>query len=191
MDLLPKGHRLDVEVRKRLVLRVHQQVLRLHGNEFREQPRPEQLAVVRLPELIVLVFIDIFQVDHHTVRLYHSHIEELLVELLIGVGVWASKVVALPDSLLHLEAVQDCESHIIGKHWLYSSIHAFYDEVHPVEELHLHAPLASEGRLRVVLVEHERGSQDSHVRVDILHFLFSDPLGPETGTLGVRVCGSC
>ena len=61
---------------------------------------------------------------------------------------------------------------------MYFSVGAFDDEVHSVEHLHLHAPLADDRRVRVQGAKHISRPKDRNVRERFFYFLLTDPLRP-------------
>ena len=187
MRLVSERDWLDAQLLEAFVLWVHHQILRLKGHELGSQPRLEELLVRRGVPRVLLVSVGVLILDSNRVWLDFSQTEELLVDVFIGVDVRASQVVTLAHRFLRLDAVVDGESNIICKDRLNFSISSFYDEVHPVEELHLHAPLGSDRWVRVNHIEHVSRSQDGHVRERLLDFLLSNPLGSQSHAVRVWV----
>lgn len=139
---LSKAHRLDVQIIESLVLRVHYQVLSFYCHELWHQPCSEQMAIESLNLHVVVVLISIFQFYKSCVGFDACKIEELFVDFLISISVRATEVVALTYCLIHLQALNHCQSDIVNKDWLDLRVHAFNLPVHPVEHLHLHTPLS-------------------------------------------------
>ena len=187
---LTKAHWLDEEVCKLLVLLVHHQVLCLDRHELWCQPGAEQLTVKALDLPIVVVLVCILKLHHSNVRFDSGEIEELLIDFMVCVDVRTTQVIALTYGLLHFQAVQDGKSHIIDKNRLACRVHAFNLPQHPVEHLHLHSPLSSNGKIRVEDVEDVGRSEDGNIWEDLLDLLLSNPLGSKSSAVRVGVCSS-
>jgi len=149
LNLLAKANGLNIEIFKAFILGVNNEILGLCCHELWEEPCSEKLPVEWLPPFIVIVFVNIFKLYNCCVRLNSSLIEELFVDLFIGISVWATEIIALANCLFHLKAIKDCESNIIYEYRLDTTIHTFSEPVHAIEHLHLHTPFSSKCRIRM------------------------------------------
>ena len=122
VHLMSEADRLDVKISESLILRIHDQILCLHGHELGEEPGTEQLAVERLIPLVVIVLEGILKFNEVSIGLHSSNIEELFVDLLISVGVRTSEVIGLADCFLHLESIDNCKGNIVYEDRLKASI---------------------------------------------------------------------
>ena len=182
---------LDVEIIEAQVLWVHNQVLRLNSHELRVQPCAEPLAVEGLVPLHVVVVVGVLQGHSRHIRFDLTDIKEHLVNLLVSVRVRPAQIVALSNRFLHLQAVKDGQSDVIGKDRLDISIHSLNLPKQSVEHLHVHAPLGCNRHVRVKALHHVGRSQDSHIRADRFNLLLTDPLGAKTPALRVRISTCC
>ena len=87
VGLVSETNWFDVQVLEPFVLRVCFQCLRLDGQELWIEPCSEQLAVWRRPPGVLLVGHSLLELDYNRVGLYLSEVEELLVNVLVGVRV--------------------------------------------------------------------------------------------------------
>ena len=124
LHLLSETYRLDVEISEGLGLRVHDQVLRLSCHELWSEPCTEKLSIEGLIPLVVIVLVGVFQFIECCVGLDSCLIEELFVDLFIGIGVRSSQLVGLALGLFHLKAVENSKSHIVNEDWLDRAVHA-------------------------------------------------------------------
>lgn len=191
MCLRTEADWLDMKIVEAQVVRVDAQVLRLDRHELWVEPRTEPLAVERLPPLHVMVVVDVFHGHSHDIRFDLANVKEHLVDLLVTIGVRPAQVVAFSNRLFHLQTVKDGESNVIGKDRLDLCVHALNLPQHPVEHLHVHAPLSRNRYVRVQAVYHVCWSQDGHIGADCLDLLLTNPLGAETSALRVRVRTGC
>lgn len=180
----------DSEFGKALIVRVDDQVLVLQSHELGSKPGLHKFPVWRDNPRVRLVPIGVLELDFDAVGLDFRQSEELFIDVLIRVSVRTSQIVGLADALLHLNCIEHGESDIIREAGLHFSVGTLNDEVHSVEHLHLHAPLADNCRIRVYRGHHVSGTEDRHVRERFLDFLLTDPLRPKPHALGVRVSTS-
>jgi len=75
---------------KALVLGIHNQVLSLNCKEFGVHPSSEELFVWGCIPWVLFVLESLLEFDLDTVRLDLGQTEKLLIDILVGVGVWAS-----------------------------------------------------------------------------------------------------
>jgi len=105
------------------------------------------------------------------------------VNLLVSVLVRTSKIVRLANSLFHFKTVHSSKGNIRGVNWGDLSVHAINLPVHTIEHLHLHHPFTSQSGGLMQQVDHHSGTKNSHIGVDSLNFLLTNPLGAETARL--------
>lgn len=158
--------RCDVEIFEAHVIGVDEQLLGLDSHELGVQPGTEQLSVEGLVPPVVVVLVSLLEGHSCCVGLDLSDVEEHLVDLLVSVSVRTTEIVRLADSLLHLDAVHDCEGNISNVDRLNFSVHTFDLPVHPVEHLHVHTPLSSDSWVLMKQVNDVGGSDNGHIRVD-------------------------
>ena len=180
MGLRTEADWLDVQILKTHAAGAHQQVLRLNRHELRVEPGTEHLAVEGLEPVHVLVVVCVLKGYRRHVRFDLADVKEHLIDFLVLVSVWASELVRLADSLLHLDAVHDGESNIVGEHRLDLAVHTLNLPHHSVEHLHVHAPFGSNRRIRVDSLDHIGGPDDGDIGADSLDFLFANPFRAET-----------
>ena len=104
---------------------------------------------------------------------------------------WTAQIIALPNSLLILQAVEDGEGDVVCEDGLDFSVHALNLPQKPVEHLHVHAPLRRDCDIWVQALHHVRWADNGDIGADRLDFLLADPLSAQTPALGVRVGASC
>ena len=97
--------------------------------------------------------------------------KELLVQIIIIIDMWTTKLICLSDSIVLLDTVVDCKSNIIGEGWLDFTIHSFDYEIHSIEHFHLHTPFRGNSWIWVKWIKHIGWSQDSSFWVDFSDFL--------------------
>ena len=90
---------------------------------------------------------------------------------------WTAQIIALPNSLLILQAVEDGEGDVVCEDGLDFSVHALNLPQKPVEHLHVHAPFGSNRCVRIESLHDIGGSEDGDVGTDSFHFLLTDPFG--------------
>ncbi len=187
VGLCSKADGLDVQVVETEAVWAHSQVLRLNCHELWVEPRPEHLSVERLPPLHVVIVVGVLKLHGGHVGLDLANFEEHVVDFIVGVSVRSAKLVGLSDSLFHLERVHDGKGDIVAEDGLALALHAFDLPKHPVEHLHVHAPLGSDRRVRVQSLHNVSRSKDSDIWADSFDLLLTNPLGSQTLALRVRI----
>ena len=162
----------------------------LNGKEFWVQPGSEKFSVWREEPWVLLVFKGFLVFNLDTVWLDFCETEELLINILIGVGMWSSELISLTHSLLILDAIIDSQSDIVGEDWLNFSVHSLDYKIHSVEHFHLHTPFSCDGSIRVLVIHHVGWSNDSNIWEYFLDLLLSNPFGSESHTLRVWISSS-
>jgi len=125
----------------------------------------------------MVVVICILKLNYRSVWLNLTNIKEHLIDLLICVCVWSTKIITLSNSLFHLKTIHGSKSYINTVNWLHLSILSFNYPVHPIEHLHLHAPFTCDSWILIHQVKHHRWSQYCHIWIDCFDLLLTNPLG--------------
>lgn len=185
-----KAHWLDPKIGELQIVWRCDQLLRVDSDEFWGKPVLEKLFVGGLEPFIVLVLIHLLKGHDDGIRLDLRQVEEMLVYLLEGVGVWATEVICFTRRLFSLDAIVDGEGNIVRHNWLELAVHALNCEVHTVEHFQLHAPPSSDGRSWIDIIEHVGWSQNRHIWECFLDLLLTDPLGSEASGLRVGISTS-
>ena len=178
MRLVSEADWPDTEFGKALVVRVYDQVLVLQRHELGSKPGLHKFLVGRDNPRVRLVPVRVLKLNPDAVGFDLGQSEELLIDVLIRVSVRSTQIVDLAHALLHLNCIEHSEGDVVREARLHFSVGAFDDEIHSVEHLHLHAPLADDRRVRVQGTEHVSRPKDRNIRERFFDFLLTDPLRP-------------
>ena len=91
--------------------------------------------------MVLLILVCCLEGNHNRIRFDFREVEEVLIDFLVGIDVWTTKIIGLTFGLLCLDAVVDSQADIIGENRLHLGVQSLNDELHSVEHLQLHAPL--------------------------------------------------
>ena len=138
----------------------------------------------------MLVIVGILELNGGGVRFNLANVEEHVVDLLVSVGVRAAELVCFSDGLFHLEAVEDGQGDIVAEHRLHLGVHAFNLPQHPVEHLHVHAPLGSDRDIWIQTLHDVSWPDNRHIRANGFYLLLTDPLSTQAPALRIGVSSS-
>ena len=190
VGLCTEADGFDVQVSETRVFRIDQEILRLNGHEFRVEPCAEHLAVEGLPPLHVMVIVCLLKWHSGNIGFDLTNIEEHVVDLFVGVGMRTAQVVALANSFLHLEAVVNGKRDVIVENRLHLAFHALDLPKHPIEHLHVHAPLGSDRDIWIQTLHDVSRSDNGHIWANGFYLLLTNPLSTQASTLRIGVSSS-
>lgn len=190
VGLCTEADGFDVQVREAEVLRIDAQVLRLDGHELWVEPCAEHLAVEGLPPLHVMIIVCLLKWHSCDIGFDLTNVEEHVVDLFVGVSMRTTQVVALADSFLHLEAVVNGKRDVIVENRLHLAFHALDLPKHPIEHLHVHAPLGSNGDIWIQTLHDVSRPDNGHIWANGFYLLLTNPLSTQAPALRVGVSSS-
>ena len=190
VGLCTEADRFDVQVSEARVVGIDAEVLRLDSHEFGVEPCAEHLAVEGLPPLHVMVIVCILKWHSGDIGLDLTNIEEHVVDLLVGVCMRTAQVVAFANSFLHLEAVVNGKRDVIVENRLHFALHALDLPEHPIEHLHVHAPLGGDVDIWIQTLHDVSWSDNGHIGANGFYLLLTDPLSTQAPALRIGVSSS-